>query len=67
MGDKAQRPFAHMSFAELHVSRRGGKRLSLGQQYNGTGPFGEGNGSLLFPEPSLQRGTRCIIKGDVER
>jgi hypothetical protein len=30
--DKAQRPFAHMPFAEFHVSSGGGKRLAVGQQ-----------------------------------
>jgi hypothetical protein len=30
--DKAQHPFADMPFAEFHVSRGGGKRLSIGQQ-----------------------------------
>jgi len=63
--DKAQRPFADMPFAEFHVASGGGKRLSVSQQQHGTRPFGEGNRGLLFPQPPLERGACCVIKGNV--
>jgi len=67
MGDKAQRPLAHVPFAQLDLSGGGGKRLPLGEQQDGPRPFGEAHRSFLSPQPSRQGGAGVVIELNPER
>ena len=61
LGEKAQRPFADMPFAELDLSGGGGKRVPLGSQQDGPRPFGQAHRRFLSSEPSRQGGADVLI------